>query len=278
MRDIPFRQHSFKDITIEGFSRAAVQTFWRIPEFHLGFDIGAQPWEFMGTPNWFISHAHLDHLAMLPSFIARRRMMKMDPPHIFLPAKTLENVERLLRVWTHLDHGSFPCELIGMEPGDSIQLSREYSVQALPTEHRVPSLGFVVFHHRKKLLPELVGLTGDAIRQRKESGQPIDYEIKTPRLAYLGDSNAVGLDKNPVFFKAEVLILEMSFAEDRHRSDKIHRYGHLHLDDFVQRRDLFENELIIASHFTVRSTSQQIQHSVEKRFPDMLDGRLILWL
>ena len=29
----------------------------------LGFDLGAQPWDFMGTPTWFVSHTHLDHVA-----------------------------------------------------------------------------------------------------------------------------------------------------------------------------------------------------------------------
>ena len=52
--------------TVEGFSRAPIMTFWRVPEYKLGFDLGWQPWEFMGTPRWFLSHTHMDHvLAML---------------------------------------------------------------------------------------------------------------------------------------------------------------------------------------------------------------------
>ena len=63
-------------LTIEGYSRAAVQTYWRIPELKIGFDLGAQPWDFMGTPTWFVTHAHLDHVAALPVYVARRRMMR----------------------------------------------------------------------------------------------------------------------------------------------------------------------------------------------------------
>ncbi len=55
-----------KGLTIEGYSRAAVQTYWRVPELKLGFDLGAQPWSFMATPNWFVCHTHLDHIAALP--------------------------------------------------------------------------------------------------------------------------------------------------------------------------------------------------------------------
>ena len=73
-------------LTIEGYSRAAVQTYWRIPELKIGFDLGAQPWDFMGTPTWFVTHTHLDHVAALPVYVARRRMMRMEPPTLYVPA------------------------------------------------------------------------------------------------------------------------------------------------------------------------------------------------
>ena len=37
----PLRKLEFNGLTIEGYSRAAVQTYWRIPEMKLGFDLGA---------------------------------------------------------------------------------------------------------------------------------------------------------------------------------------------------------------------------------------------
>src|SRR4029450_9586329 len=101
----PFRSLQHKDLTIEGYSRAAVQSYWRIPELKVGFDLGAQPWDFMGTPNWFISHAHLDHLAALPVYGPRGRMMKMEPPTIYLPVESVDDVRRLLLVMQRLDRG-----------------------------------------------------------------------------------------------------------------------------------------------------------------------------
>src|SRR5438067_9293007 len=98
----PFRTLTHKDLTIEGYSRAAVQSYWRIPELKLGFDLGAQPWDFMGTQTWFISHVHLDHVAALPVYVARRRMMKMDPPVIYAPAYALDDPHRLRMVMQEL--------------------------------------------------------------------------------------------------------------------------------------------------------------------------------
>lgn len=278
MRDVPYKHITFNNYTIEGFSRAAVQTFWCIPEFHLGFDLGAQPWEFMGTEHWFISHTHLDHLAFLPSYIARRRMMKMEPPCIYLPEKFVDPVAKLLKIWTRLDCGKFPCELVGMCPGDSVELSREVVVEACKTSHRIDSLGYVVYNRRRKLRPEFLSLSGEEIKNLKESGAEIDYELKVPKIAYLGDSNSEGLDQNEIFYEAETLIMEMTFVEDRHKSEKIHKFGHIHLDDVVARREKFKNQLIIASHFTVRSVTEAILNSVQNKLPDMLNGRLKLWL
>ena len=56
-----------------------------------------------------------------------------------------------------------------------------------------------------------------------------------PRLAYLGDSSPEGLDACEAMYKAEVLIMELTFVSPSHRKDKIHKFGHMHLDDFFDR-------------------------------------------
>ena len=91
----PVRSLQHKGLTVEGYSRAAVQTYWRVPELKLGFDLGALPWSFMTTPNWFVSHTHLDHISALPVLVARRRMLKMEPPTIYLPAESVDGVRDL---------------------------------------------------------------------------------------------------------------------------------------------------------------------------------------
>ncbi|MDA7978471.1 MAG: MBL fold metallo-hydrolase [Pirellulales bacterium] len=276
--NVPVMSTTFKDLTIEGYSRAAVQSYWRIPELKVGFDLGAQPWSFMGTSNWFISHGHLDHIAAAPVYIARRRMMKMDPPIIYLPESTVDPLQKILRLFSHMDRGRMPCELIAVKPGDEIALSRELVVTVSESQHTVPALAFIVWERRKKLKPEYLELPGDKIRDLRKSGVEITHEIRRPRLAYTGDTAPAGLDRTPALFEAEVLITEMTFAAPRHRKEKIHKYGHMHLDDFIERRDKFKNELIIVSHVSTRYNDRQARRFVEKRLPDMLDGRLKLWI
>ena len=277
VENLPVHAITHKDLTVEGYSRAAVQTYWRIPELKVGFDLGAQPWSFMGTPTWFISHAHMDHLVALPVYVARRRMMKMEPPVIYLPEAAIDPMERILRLFSRLDRGRLPCDLRPLRAGDEIELSREHVVTVSPTVHTVPSFGFVLWERRLKLKPEYFGLPGEKIRDLRLSGVEITNEVRKPRVAYLGDSAPGGLDACPAMYEAEVLIVEMTFVAPRHRKDKIHKFGHIHLDDLVERRERFRNELIIASHFSTRYHERQIRRQVEKLIPDMFDGRLKLW-
>ena len=274
----PVRTLSHNGMTVEGYSRAAVQTYWRIPEMKLGFDLGAQPWSFMTTPNWFVSHAHLDHLAALPVYVARRRMMKMEPPTIYLPSDALEGVNMLLRAWQRLDRGRMNVELVGVEPGQEIELSRELVVKAFATKHTIPSLGFLVWERRKKLKPEYHELSGEQIRDLKFSGVEVAAEIRIPKVAYLGDTAPAGLDAFPEAYKAEILIMEMTFVAPNERPERIHKYGHTHLDDFLARADRFENQVIIASHYSTRLHPDVIGRIIEKRLPEVLRNRLKVWL
>lgn len=274
----PFLSHYHKGLTIEGWSRAAVQSYWRIPELKVGFDLGAQPWDFMGTPNWFISHAHLDHIAALPVYIARRRMMKMEPPTIYLPVESIEDVRRLLMVMQRLDRGRQSCELVGVEAGVEIELSRELLVTTFATSHTIPSRGYIVWERRQKLREEFHGLPGDKIRDLRLSGTSVTREVRQPLVCYTGDTSPVGLDACPEAFEAKILITELSFIRPNHRREKIHKFGHMHLDDFIERADRFQNELIIAAHFSTRYHPQEVLRLLDLKLPPELKTKIRLWI
>ncbi len=278
VENVPILSHTFDGITIEGYSRAAVQTCWRINELKILFDVGVQPWDFMGTPTMFISHAHLDHIAALPAYVSRRRMMKMDPPVIYLPDSAVDASWKMLQMFAQLDRGSMPCELVGVLPGDEIELGREYSVACVPTRHTIESVGFIVYQKRNKLREEFVGMSGDQIRDLRLSGTEVTNETRIPVVGYTGDTSPPGLDLNEDMYKCRILISEMTFLAPEHRKDKIHKHGHMHVDDYRERRGRFENELIIGGHLSTRYSEAQAKRYVAKVLPDMLGGRLKLWL
>ena len=163
-------------------------------------------------------------------------------------------------------------------PGDEIELSRELVVKAFSTRHTIPSLGFLVWERRKKLKPEYQSLTGDQIRDLRLAGAEVSAEIRLPRVAYLGDTAPQGIDVFPEIYRAQILILELTFVAPSERPSVIHKFGHTHLDDLLARADRFENEVIIASHFSTRLHPDQIQRTIERRLPESLRGRFKIWL
>jgi ribonuclease Z len=177
---------------------AAVQTYWRIPELKIGFDLGAQP---VGLHE----HAHLADYPYAPGsrclsagvYSPTARMMRMEPPAIYLPAECLEWTQRLLRVWQHLDRGRLTCQLHGVSPGDEIELTREYVIGVFRTAHTVPSVGYLVWNRRHKLKPEYHGLPGEKIRDLRLSGVEVTREVRTPVLAYTGDTSPEVFDLYP---------------------------------------------------------------------------------
>ena len=82
-----------------------------------------------------------------------------------------------------------PARLIGLHPGDEVELSRELVVKAFATRHTLPSLGYLVWERRKKLRPEYQSLTGEQIRDLRLSGVDVAAEIR------LTDSGSVTLDR-----------------------------------------------------------------------------------
>lgn len=274
----PYQSFVHGGLTIEGWSRAAVQSYWRVPELNVGFDLGAQPWDFMGTPTWFVSHTHLDHIAALPVYVARRRMMKMDPPTVYVPAESVDDVRKLMTIMHRLDRGRQLADVRGVAAGDEIELSRERVVTVFNTVHTIPSRGFVVWERRNKLKDEYVGLPGEKIRDLKLSGVAITREVRIPILAYTGDTAPAGLDACQACFEAKVLITEMSFIRASHRRDKIHKFGHMHLDDFVERAGRFKNELIVAAHFSTRYHPNEVRKLLDNKLPLELKAKMKLWV
>ena len=170
------------------------------------------------------------------------------------------------------------CDLRGIEAGAEVALSRENVVTAFATTHTIPSLGFVVWDRRNKLKDEYHGLPGDQIRDLRQTGVEVTREVRTPLLAYTGDTSPAGLDACDAAFKAKVLITELSFIRPNHRREKIHKFGHMHLDDFIERADRFENELIICGHLSTRYHPNEVRRVVEAKLPPKLLDKIRLWI
>ena len=280
IENLPVHEATLAGFPVEGYGRGAVQSYIRLPEQKLLFDLGGSPWDFQNTPTAFITHGHLDHLAALPVFVARRRMMKMEPPAVYVPAAIKSDVHKLLRAWQRLDHGRMAVELIGLEPDETVDLNRELAVSTFPTTHTVPSVGYVLWGKKRKLKPEFADLTQDEIRIEAMRGTEMSAEVREPLVAYTGDTSPAGLfetDGGRDALRAKLLITEMTFFRPDHRRAKIHKFGHMHLDDIVERADRFENDAVLFVHASTRTGERPFRRAVEKRLPADLLARTTIW-
>ena len=277
IENLPVHTAELAGFAVEGYGRGAVQSYVRLPEQKLLFDLGGSPWDFQNTPTAFVTHGHLDHMAALPVFVARRRMMKMEPPTVYVPADIRDEVAGLLRAWQKLDRGRMAVDLIGLEPGEEVDLNRELAVTAFATTHTVPSLGYVLWGKKRKLKAEFEHLSQDEIRVEAMRGTVMSAEVREPLVAYTGDTSPAGLFDCPDALRAKLLITEMTFFRSDHRRSKIHKYGHMHLDDILERADAFENEAILFLHASTRTGERPFRRAVEKRLPPDLLDRTTIW-
>ena len=273
----PYLSHRHGGLTVEGWSRAGIQSYWRIPELKIGFDLGAIPWDWTSTATWFVSHAHLDHLMALPGLLARRTMLNFPPPVIHVPAEIVNDVHILLAAWRALDRGTQECTVVGIQPGQSVDLTADHYVVAFPTAHPVPSRGYMVWERRRKLKDEFTGLPGVRLKELRESGVAVTAEVPVPLVCYTGDTGPAGLEADPAIYQAKVLITEMSFARAEHERARIHEFGHLHLEDFVERADRFHNELIVVAHVTSRDEPADFLRLIQATLPPGLRERVKVW-
>ena len=106
-----------------------------------------------------------------------------------------------------------------------------------------------MWHRKNKLKKEFQGISGTEIRDLRKDGIEVSSEQRIPILGYTGDTTVAGLDNMPELYQAKILITEMTFVAANHSKEKIKKNGHMHLSDFIEQQDRFENEVVIAAHF-----------------------------
>lgn len=263
--------------TIEGSSRAGVETWFRIRELGVVLDIGRCPDPLVGTRNVFISHAHIDHSSGIPLYAALRKLNGLEPGVVYVPRENLADYEDLIRVHERLQNTRYRITLVGLAEGDVVDLRRDLGARVHRASHRIVTNAFELFEHRTKLKAAFASLTSEEIRARKERGESLFESREIPILFYTGDTDRAMFETCDAMFRAEVLIIECTFTreDDRERAET---YAHIHLDDIVEVADRFQNEHIILSHFSLRDSKDTITAEVERRLPPELMKRVSLLL
>lgn len=268
--------HDLAGVRVQGISRAGLETCIGLPDLGVAFDMGICPRSAVRLPTVLFTHAHVDHMAGVVHHCATRALQGMKPPTYVMPARVVPAFQKLRVVWQELDGSDLPCEVVGLAPGQELELPKGLVARPFATPHRVVSQGYVLYERRRKLLPELEGLAGQEIAQRRARGLPVTSEAMVPLVAFSGDSRIEGLLHHPDARTASLLMMEVTFLDERVSIDKTREKGHIHLDEVLAHADAFDNEAILFTHLSARYSPEQAQTILDERLPPGLWERVTL--
>lgn len=181
-------------VTAQGYtfhvsSVAGVESCCYVDSLDLAFDLGCIFGKVASKSHVFITHGHVDHIQAFVAHAARRALWQMKPASYYVPAHLVPHMRQLLDSAAAMQEDApFAANIVPLSPFDQVRLPNNIIVQAIPTSHRVPSLGFIVYKVRRQLKSELVGVDGKAIAELKRQGMEVTQASLSPEIAYTGDT------------------------------------------------------------------------------------------
>lgn len=263
-------------VTIRGVSVGGIYTSLHVPELGALFDVGIAARSSAAVDHIFLSHGHVDHAGALSSLLGIRALVgKQTPPRVYLPAEIEDDLREALTAMSRMQRYELAIDAVPLRPGDEVEMKGDLRVRAFRTYHPVPSLGYQILRHIRKLRPAYRGLSGPEIRDRRRAGDDIFDTTSRTELAYATDTLVEVLDREPSLFESRTLILECTFLDDR-KPRPIARAGcHIHLDELLERADRFANEALVLMHFSQIYRPPDVVSLLDERCPPALRRRIV---
>ncbi len=260
-------------VRLEGQSVAGVETWMRIPEWSLAIDVGRAPEPIARCKHLALTHAHMDHAGGLAQYLALRQLYAFESPTVYAPAEVCDDLKAIVNVWGKLHNRAFDWTLIGMRPGDEVELGGGRWLRALAADHVVPALGYAVFERPRRRKAEFAASPPSVLRQLAENGVTITEPTQRVLLAVSGDTLPSALDRVEELRTAEVVAMETTFLDARRTVADARVGGHTHLDDILERADGIRPHVFIPYHISQIYTPAAARAVLLERLPPELQTR-----
>lgn len=263
-----------EEIMIDAISLAGFYTCIQFPEYRVAFDLGICPRSSINKGHVFFTHAHGDHIAGVVRHCSSREMLRLPPPTYVIGKEDVDNFNEFMASARKLCRSGMPYEIIGISPGDHIDVRKNLRVRSYRSIHRVPCQGYTIFETKQKLRKELLGCPREELISRREAGETLTIEIETPIATYTGDTTIDVFQREKSLQDVPILITEVTFFDDSVSLESSRHRGHIHIDDIVENAELFTQKSILLMHSSARFNPLKIEAICKKKLPSDLFQRV----
>ncbi|OWZ05431.1 Nuclear ribonuclease Z [Phytophthora megakarya] len=278
-----------KEVVASGYTLhmrcvAGIESCCYVDFIDVAFDLGCLVGRVVSKSHVFITHGHVDHIGAVVTHAARRALQKQKPAQYFVPAYLVPHLQSILQSTAAMQGDEpFPARIVPLEAFDEVHVSSKYMVRAVPTKHRVPSLGYILYEKKNRLKPEYKQLSGQELGALKRAGQEITSAELSPEIAYTGDTTieaftvAADDERTKDLLQVKVLITEATYVDSKMTIHDAVARGHMHLDQLSMHEHLFQHvNTLVLVHFSARYSAEELAENVRTRLSPSLQQKTVL--
>ena len=263
----PILDWTHEDWTLRGSTVAGIGTCYYLPGLDVAFDVAQGIPEFARVSRFFITHGHMDHAAGIPYLISQRALAHVSAPIFYMPESMVEPMKKIMTHWQEIEGHQYEFHFQAVRTGQEISVRNDLVVRPFEAYHRIPTLGYTLFRKKKRLKPELSELSGNQIREKRRIGEEVEEHWEEPEISFSGDTKIEFFDHHEAVRKSRILVMEVTYIDDRKEVDNAREWGHVHLDELIPRLPQFEGEIILITHLSSRYKVQECERILDQRIP-----------